>query len=100
MVRNWVSEHINIGALRVGVKKEVIFKTLKEDLKIDSMKSSCKCSKPKYDKEKKTLSVTFTPGTIPQHLMHKGAYTTKKSISIRYKNGSEDIISFKATVIR
>lgn len=93
---NWKSKHYNLGEIKVGIKKEIIF-TPTEDLKeINNMTSSCGCSLPKLIGN--TIVVIYTPGSIPTHLISIGKYDTTKTITINYKDNSQDILSFSATI--
>lgn len=97
---NFKQTHINLGDLKVGKTKNIIFypeekETLEE---IVSMSSSCGCSTPKIENDK--IIVTYTPGSVPLHLQHLGQYETKKTITINYKYGSSEILSFSAIIKR
>jgi len=93
---NWEQIKINIGEQRVGKKKVITFKPLGELKEIASMVSSCGCSTPKQVGN--NIEVSYTPGSIPYHLVQQGFYTTTKKITITYKDNSKDVLSFTATV--
>ena len=93
---NFKQSNINLGDLRVGITKSITFHP-KEELKdIDNMTSSCGCSIPKIENGK--IVVTYTPGSIPIHLQYLGQYKTNKTITINYKDGSSEMLSFTATI--
>ena len=93
---NFKQNNINLGELKVGVTKSITFHP-KEELKdIDNMTSSCGCSIPKI--KNGNIVVSFTPGSIPIHLQYLGQYKTNKTITINYKDGSSETLSFRATI--
>ena len=93
---NFKQNHITLNDLKVGVTKNITFHP-KEKLKdIDNMTSSCGCSIPKIENGK--IVVTYTPGSIPIHLQYLGQYKTNKTITINYKDGSSEMLSFTATI--
>ena len=93
---NFKQNNINLGELKVGVTKDIIFYP-KEKLKdIDNMTSSCGCSIPKI--KNGNIVVSFTPGSIPIHLQFSGQYKTNKSITLNYKDGSSEMLGFSATI--
>jgi hypothetical protein len=93
---NFKKNDIVLNDLKVGVTKDIIFYP-KEKLKdIDNMTSSCGCSVPRIKNGK--IVVTYTPGSIPIHLQYLGQYKTNKTITINYKDGSSEMLSFTATI--
>jgi hypothetical protein len=94
----WGNKSINLGTIKENVKKIIIFEALNELNNIHSMSSSCGCSTPKQDGNK--IVVSYTPGTIPFHLISQGFYNTTKTITITYKDGTTDILSFKAKITK
>lgn len=95
---NWITKHIDLGDIKVGKKQTIIFSSTKELDNIINLESSCGCSTPSYSKENKQMVVIFTPGGIPKHLKSVGVYTTTKSITITYSDGSSEVLSFKARI--
>jgi len=89
---------IDLGDVYVGKKYIVIFNVIKKLPPIYSIVSSCGCSKPSYNESKKQIVVNYTPNKIPNHLREQGWYETTKSITVKYRDGSEDILRFKSTV--
>jgi hypothetical protein len=93
---NFKKNDIILNDLKVGVTKDIIFYP-KEELKdIDNMTLSCGCSIPRIENGK--IVVTYTPGSIPIHLQYLGQYKTNKTITINYKDGSSEMLSFTATI--
>lgn len=93
---NFQQNYLDLGELRVGVTKDIIFYP-KEELKdIDTMSSSCGCSIPRI--ENGNIVVSFTPGSIPIHLQFSGQYKTNKSITLNYKDGSSEMLGFSAII--
>lgn len=93
---NWEKKHINLGVIKAHSKKELTFVPLGELNNISSMVSTCGCSSPKQIGN--NIVVTYTPGAVPFHLQAKGEYVTTKKITIIYTDGTQDILTFTATV--
>lgn len=94
----WESNLIDLGVVRTGKKITINFYS-KEELEIANMTVSCGCTKPKYIKEEKRLEVIYNPGSLPMHLRHTGKFSTNKSITIWYADGTKDILSFSALIV-
>ncbi len=94
----WKTKSKNLGNLTVGRKQIIKFYAEEELQEIISLSSSCGCSKPNYDKKTRILNVAYKPKSIPQQRKHLGFYKTTKSITIKYKDGSTDILSFSAII--
>lgn len=89
---------IDIGTVKVGSKKTVIFE-YEGDLLIDRMVSGCHCTKPKHDPEKKQIIVEFKAPEIPKHLEYKGWYISSKKVHVFALSGTYTL-EFKAKVIK
>jgi|GEM_PF-2762993 len=96
---SWINKDIETEDLKVGVKTTITFKTTTELPQIKTLSSSCGCSVPTYSKEKRELSVAFTPKAVPQHLKTQGWYNSRKSISVGYMDGTKDVLTFKSKII-
>lgn len=96
---NWDKKYIDLGTVKVGSKNVFVFSATK-NLDISRIGTSCGCSSAKYNSKDKTLTVTFKPNAIPIHLMYVGFYVTSKTIKVKFEDGTQDILSFKAKVIR
>lgn len=97
---NWESNHINIGTVISNTKIEVTFLQLPPyNTKIKSINTSCGCSVAKFSSETNELKVLYTPDKVPIHLKESGYYISKKTITITYRDNSEDKLSFSARVI-
>lgn len=94
----WDSLQKNIGVVKVGETKEIIFKALVPLPKITKLKSSCGCSTPTYDKKLNQVVVEYTAQKIPKHLKHEGQYKSRKLITIVYEDESRDTLIFHGTV--
>lgn len=93
---NWQNKHINLGVIKAHSKKVLTFVADGELNNVSSMVSSCGCSSPKQVDN--TIVVTYTPGSVPFHLQAKGEYKTTKNITVYYIDGTQDVLSFTATV--
>ena len=97
-MNNWKDRIIRLGNLKVGKKKEIIFKRLNTEKEIKSLTSSCGCSKPIYNHSKEEIIVIYIPGKIPYHLVSQGYYITSKTITVLYMDGTKDILTFRAKI--
>lgn len=95
---SWINKDIETEDLKVGIKKEIVFKTTTELPQIKTLSSSCGCSVPTYSKEKRELKVVFTPKAVPQHLKTQGWYSSRKTITVGYVDGTKDVLSFKSKI--
>jgi hypothetical protein len=95
---NWKTMHKNIGNLFVGQRVTIKFEATKELPEILKISSSCGCSKPEYDVNSKVLTVNYKAQSVPKHRKAKGWYNTTKKITVVYKDGSHDILSFTSVV--
>ena len=95
---NWKQRIINLGEVKVNKKITVTFEADQDLLNVDNIQSSCGCSSPRINKNK--VFVNYTPGSIPRHLQNVGFYMFENKITITYKDRSQDILRFKAKVIK
>lgn len=102
IIKRWETKFINLGTIRLGKKHSITFeatKDLSDDL-ISRIKTSCGCTTPYYDAKERKLFVKFKPQPMPVHLIGAGRYTTTKFVTVMYKDGTEDVLAFRATIIR
>lgn len=97
---SWKNKVQNLGELKVGRKKKIIFKRTSTELNIKSITSSCGCSKPFYDEINKQIIVTYTPKKIPHHLKSQGYYNSVKHITVFYEDGTKDVLTFQSKIIK
>lgn len=91
----WLKKEIHLGEVKPGVKQKVTFKLL-EPVEIKTVTVGCGCTKPTVVND--TIKVTYTPGNIPYHLKSRGEYTTRKSLTVYFEDGSKDILHIVATI--
>ena len=95
----WEKKIIDIGPVKVGTKLDIIFKATRP-LEIENIKVGCTCTKYHYSNKDNVLLVKYKAGSIPFHLRAVGFYTISKTLSIYYKDGTMDVLSFKVKVTR
>ena len=88
----WKNLSIDIGEVNPNVELNIIFEPLIDINDISEIKPSCGCNVPKIKNNK--LYISYTPSEIPYHLLERGYYEINKTISVIYKNGEIDILSF------
>lgn len=100
---NWEKSTINLGFVEENTKINFKFVASK-DLEIISYKPGCgSCTFIKGFKDGE-LNVTFVPGKVPVHLISsvkaKGFLEVRKTITVKYKDGKEEILSFLAKITK
>jgi hypothetical protein len=94
--------HINLGRIRANKRYEVKFPyddTVKD---IGFMSTSCGCSGAQHLPVSKEVIINYHPGSVPQHLLGQGFYTSRNHANVDIINGdgstSTIILSFEAIV--
>lgn len=101
MSDRWRQRQINLGDTNVGEKRKFSFMSTGELPEIETITASCGCTTPEYNKEEGVLIVNFKAGKIPKHLQGKqNYYNTSKYITVFYKNGLKDVLSFTSKIIQ
>lgn len=96
---HWKNLNINLGVIKAGKARKVVFEALTDIPEITAITPYCGCTAPeKYNKEKKTLTIIYSNGTIPNQV--QGPQSINKRIDVTYKTGETDILTIKATKIR
>jgi len=91
----WEERHVGLGSISTG-RRSVYFKS---NIPLDDVRevvASCGCSVPKVDHD--WVRVDYSPAPVPHHLRGQGWYDTEKRITVAYRDGTEDILSFSARV--
>lgn len=83
----WNHERIDIGAVKVGSSNIVTFIYTPEEgeaiqIANTGITTSCGCSQARWNSTTNTITVSFKPGPIPNHLRTQGWYITAKTITI------------------
>lgn len=97
-MNEWRTKHIDLGDISVNEKQTLTFHAKGDLINIVSLKSSCGCSKPKQ--KGNSIVVSYTPTAVPKHLQEQGFYNTTKKVTLRYADGSQDVLSFTAKVFK
>jgi hypothetical protein len=94
----WEKSEINLGIIKAGSPRKIVFKALENIPKIKTIVPYCGCTATKYDEQTKELVITYSNTLIPQQVV--GAQSTLKRIDINYEDGTTDLLTIKATKIR
>ena len=94
---NWKSKHINLGIIAPETKHILTYQAL-EELDVKDIIVSCGCMNAKYDEETRKVTLTYVSAGIPVHLRGEGKYDTHKTLTVRYRSETQDVLSFSATV--
>lgn len=95
---HWKNPNIDLGIIKSGTPKKVVFEALPDIPKIESVKAYCGCTAYNYDETKKELVVTYSNSAIPMQVT--GPQNITKQISITYNTGTTEILTIKAVRIR
>lgn len=96
---NWERNHLSLGEIKEKQKKRISFKALK-DLDVHSVVAGCSCISPEYNPEKRELTLTYKAASISYHLAKIGKQTMYKTITVYYKDGTAEKLSFEITVTK
>jgi hypothetical protein len=95
---HWKNPTVNLGVIKAGFPKKVIFQALDTIPVISIVSPYCGCTTTDFDKVKKELVVTYNNSSIPNQV--QGAQSIKKRISIIYEDDSTETLIITATRIR
>lgn len=99
MSSNWESRELQIGKVREGKNVRIEVKVQRLASEIINIKSSCGCTKVKYDKYKAVLNILYKAGKIPNHIKDNEA-VIRIMITVTYKEGNQDFLFINGTKIR
>jgi hypothetical protein len=94
----WEKLEINLGVIKAGSPKKIVFKGLDNMPNIKTIGVYCGCTTTQYNKETKKLIITYSNSDIPQQVV--GPQAVLKRIDINYEDGTIDLLTIKATRIR
>lgn len=95
---NWKTNFIDLGEVLENSKHKVEYNSL-EELEVSSIVTGCGCSKAKYDKDEKTLTVTYRPGRVNNYLRKIGFAANSVNIKVKYKNGEIDTLRLVSKIV-
>lgn len=100
---NWAEQIINLGKVKENSKISFNFVATK-NLEIVRIKPGCgTCTFVKKLNKDLQLPVIYKPGSIPIRLRNANGgngLPVRKTITITYSDGTEDVLTFTATVIK
>lgn len=94
----WINPEINLGVIKAGSPKKLIFKGSKTLPVIKSITPYCGCTATNYNSKTKELYITYSNAIISSQV--KGTQTITKKIEIVYEDDSSEVLIIKATKIR
>jgi hypothetical protein len=95
---HWINSEINLGIIRAGSPRKLIFKASETLPVIKTISPYCGCTATSYNEATKELTITYSNSAIPDQV--QGAQTITKRIDIIYEDDSSDILIIKATRTR
>lgn len=98
---NWEQTTINLGEVKESSKNNLTFVATK-NLDILGIKPSCgSCTFiRKFNPVTLKLEVVYVPGKIPPQLRSRTGLNVRKTITVAYKDGTEEKLTFTATLIK
>lgn len=94
----WKSTTINLGVIKAGGARKVLFEALPTIPKIANIVPYCGCTDPNYNEKTKILKVTYSNKAIPSQV--QAPQLINKKIDIFYSNGEKETLIIKATKVR
>lgn len=98
---NWVQNIINLGQVKESSKNNLTFVATK---KLDILKATPSCGTctfvRKFNEKTLKLEVVYVPGKIPPQLRKSESIPIRKTITITYKDGTEEVLSFTAMLVK
>lgn len=95
---HWKNPNINLGVIKAGSPKTVVFQALPNIPNIVKIYPYCGCTTTHHDKKNGTLTITYSNSNIPFQV--QGPQSISKRIDITYDTGTTDVLTIKATRIR
>jgi hypothetical protein len=95
---HWINPEINLGIIRAGSPRKLIFKASETLPVIKTISPYCGCTATSYNEATKELTITYSNAAIPDQV--QGAQAITKRIDIIYEDDSSDILIIKATRTR
>jgi len=94
----WEKSEINLGVIKAGSPKRIVFKALETIPAIKTIVPYCGCTATQFDKQTKELVITYSNALIPEQV--QGNQATQKRINITYEDDTAEILTIKATRTR
>lgn len=95
---HWKSNVVDLGTIKAGTPKKVVFQGLPDIPEITNIRPYCGCTTSNYNKQTKELGIVYSNAAIPPQV--KGAQSITKRIDITYNTGVTETLTIKATKIR
>ena len=93
----WEETKQSFGIIKEGKSIKFSFKHNINCPEIISIASSCGCTRISYKPNDKTLEVIYKSGFVPKHLIEQ---EVNKTITVTYRDGTEELLSIVGTKIR
>lgn len=98
-MENWENKVIDAGKVFEGKSKQVVFQATENIPEIHKLYSSCGCTQPSYDESTKKLRVTYNAKKVSMHLRTTTRQMkVSQSVTVTYKDGTKDVLSFSVIV--
>jgi hypothetical protein len=95
---HWKNPNMNLGVIKAGTPKKVVFYGLATLPKITAITPYCGCTTANFDEKKKELVITYNNSNIPPQVQRPQSIS--KRVDITYDTGMTDVLTIKATRVR
>lgn len=92
--------HKDCGTLKQGQNIDFRFDKVDDNIEIANIVPSCGCFNPVYNKEMKSILVSYKVKNIPEHLKSQGYFIDSKQITVTLDNGDKEVLTFSIKVIK
>ena len=89
---------IDFGSVKRNTSKEIIFTAEKTIPTVVDISVGCGCTKVKWYQDTKILKVIYKAGEIPNQVI--GNQDVSKTVTMYYKDGTEETLTIKGIKIR
>jgi hypothetical protein len=94
----WQNPEQNLGTMKAGSAKKIVFKGLDTIPNIKSIDPYCGCTAVDFNKETKELIISYSNSLIPAQV--QGSQVINKKIDITYEDDTKETLSINAIRIR
>jgi len=94
----WKNSTADLGTIKAGTKKKVVFEGLPNIPKITNIYAYCGCTTSSYNEKTRELVIVYNNGAISPQV--QGPQSITKKVDVTYDTGITETLIIKATKIR
>jgi len=96
MIKKWEKDVIDLGVVKTHSRHTITFRCLEDLEDFTGITPSCNCASA--NRVNNDIVVVYKTGDIPQHI--NSPYKINKEITVHYKDGQSDVLTFRGTVTK